>query len=170
LKFFGHKAFTLIPTKNRQKLDPHFIKCIVLGYSEKSKTYRLMDKSYRRIIISQDVLFDESSIYDGQMHCPSNMKVKKEDFAFDPNFLKPMTNPTLQSNSPIQLRAILNSPIESNVQQITSNSSSPYIVNSTNLDLIQEFSSLSICGQEELVDVTLRSGNIDQTTHEWSHA
>jgi hypothetical protein len=29
---------------------------------------------------------------------------------------------------------------------------------------------LSICGQEELVDVTLRSGNIDQTTHEWSHA
>jgi hypothetical protein len=64
-----------------------------------------MDKSNRRIIISQDVLFDESSIYDGQMHRPSSMKVKKEDFAFDPNFLKPMTNPTLQSNSPTQLRA-----------------------------------------------------------------
>jgi transposase InsO family protein len=39
LKFFGYKAFTLIPTNNRQKLDPHFIECIVLGYSEKSKTY-----------------------------------------------------------------------------------------------------------------------------------
>jgi hypothetical protein len=75
LKFFGYKAFTLIPTKNRQKLDPHFIECIFLGYSEKSKTYRLMDKSNRRIIISRDVLFDESSIYDGQMYCPSSMKV-----------------------------------------------------------------------------------------------
>jgi len=33
-------------------------------YSEKSKAYRLMDKSNRRIIIFQDAIFDESSIYD----------------------------------------------------------------------------------------------------------
>jgi hypothetical protein len=63
-----------------------------------------------------------------------------------------------------------NSPIEFHVQQITSNSSSPYIVNNTNLDLIEEFSSLSIHDQEELIDVIVRSGNNDQTTHEWSHA
>jgi hypothetical protein len=44
LNCFGYKAFALIPTKNRQKLNPHFIKCIFLGYSEESKTYRLMDK------------------------------------------------------------------------------------------------------------------------------
>jgi hypothetical protein len=29
---------------------------------------------------------------------------------------------------------------------------------------------LSIHDQDELIDVILRSGNIDQTTHEWSHA
>ncbi len=145
--FFGYKAFTLIPTKNRQELDPHFIECIFVGYNEESKTCRLMDKSNRRIIISQDVIFDESSIYDAQMHCPSNMKVQKEDFAFDPNFLKPMTNPTFQSNSPTQLNLFPNSSIEFNVQQITSNSSSPYIVNNTNLDFIEEYSSLSIHDQ-----------------------
>jgi hypothetical protein len=94
-EFFGYKTFTLILTKNRQKLDLHFIECIFLGYSEEFKTYRLMDKSNRRVIIFRDVIFDESSIYDAQMHCPSSMKVQKEDFAFDPNFLKPMTNPTL---------------------------------------------------------------------------
>ncbi len=31
LKFIGYKAFSLIPTKNRQKLNPHFIECIFLG-------------------------------------------------------------------------------------------------------------------------------------------
>jgi hypothetical protein len=63
-----------------------------------------------------------------------------------------------------------NFPTEFNVQKITSNSSSPYIMNNTNLNLIEEFSSLGIHDQEELINVTLRSGNIDETTHEWSHA
>jgi predicted alpha/beta superfamily hydrolase len=53
--------------------------------------------------------------------------------------------------------------------KFTSNSSSLYLVNSINLDLIEEFSSLSIHDQEELV-VTSRSGRSDQTTHEHSHA
>ncbi len=77
-----------------------------------------MDKSNRRIIIFQDVKFDESSIYDAQMHCPSNMEVQEEKFVFDPNFLKPMTNPTLQLNSQSQLNTFPNSPIESIIQQI----------------------------------------------------
>jgi len=63
-----------------------------------------------------------------------------------------------------------NSPIKFNVQQITSSSSFPYIVNNINLDLIEIFSSLSIHDKDELIDVILRSGNVDQTTHEWSHA
>jgi hypothetical protein len=118
LKFFGCKTFALIPKENKQKLNPHSIKCIFLNYSEKSKAYRLMDRSNRRIIVFQDVIFDESSIYDAQMHCPSSMEVQEEDFVFDPNFLKPMTNPTFQSNSQSQLNIFPNSPIESNGQQI----------------------------------------------------
>jgi hypothetical protein len=54
-----------------------------------------MDKSNRRIIISQDVIFDESSICDAQMHYPSTMKVQEDDFVFYLNFLKLVTNPTL---------------------------------------------------------------------------
>jgi hypothetical protein len=54
--------------------------------------------------------------------------------------------------------------------KFTLNFSSFYIVNSTNLDLIEECSSFNIHDQVELVDVTSRSGRSDQTTHEWSHA
>jgi hypothetical protein len=77
-----------------------------------------MDKSNRIIIIFQDVIFDESSIYDAQMHCLSSMEVQEEFIFFDPNFLNPMTNPTLQSISQSQLNTFPNSPIEYNVQQI----------------------------------------------------
>jgi hypothetical protein len=76
LKLVGYKTFALIPKESKQKLNPHSIKCIFLGYNEKSKTYGLMDKSNKRIIIFQDVIFDQSSIYDAQMHCPSGMEVK----------------------------------------------------------------------------------------------
>jgi len=37
LNFFGSKAQVLIPKETRQKLDPHSIEAIFLGYSEESK-------------------------------------------------------------------------------------------------------------------------------------
>jgi hypothetical protein len=86
LKLFGCKTFALIPKESILKVNPCSIKCIFLGYSEKSKVYGLMDKSNGRIINFQDVISDESSIYDAQMHCPSSWKFKKKILFLTPIF------------------------------------------------------------------------------------
>eukprot|EP01018_Ginkgo_biloba_P012739 Gb_04588 [translate_table: standard] len=60
LQVFGCTAFVHGPDKKRQKLDDKSHKCILVGYSESSKAYRIWDPSQRKIVISRDVLFDES--------------------------------------------------------------------------------------------------------------
>eukprot|EP01018_Ginkgo_biloba_P039467 Gb_17388 [translate_table: standard] len=59
LRVFGCTAFVHVPDEKRQKLDDKSHKCILVGYSESSKAYRLWDPSQRKIVISRDVLFDE---------------------------------------------------------------------------------------------------------------
>jgi hypothetical protein len=43
----------------RIKIDAKSLKCILLGVSEESKAYRLFDSISNKIIISQDVVFEE---------------------------------------------------------------------------------------------------------------
>lgn len=59
LRIFGTKAFTHIPDAERKKLDAKSRECILVGYSETQKGYRLWDTSSRKILVSRDVLFDE---------------------------------------------------------------------------------------------------------------
>eukprot|EP01018_Ginkgo_biloba_P039313 Gb_36396 [translate_table: standard] len=61
LRVFGCITFVHVPDKKRQNLDDKSHKCILVGYSESSKAYRLWDPSQRKIVISRDVLFDESN-------------------------------------------------------------------------------------------------------------
>jgi hypothetical protein len=44
---------------------------------DESKAYKLMDISNRRIIISRDVIFDETPTYDAQKIIPPSLKHKK---------------------------------------------------------------------------------------------
>ena len=60
-KVFGSLAFAHIPDALRRKLDPKATECMMVGYCESSKAYRLWDKTKRRVIISRDVTFDETS-------------------------------------------------------------------------------------------------------------
>ena len=48
-------------SQRQTKLDDKAIKCIFLGYSAESKGYRLYEPSTRRVIVSRDVIFDETS-------------------------------------------------------------------------------------------------------------
>lgn len=59
LKVFGCKAMSHVPKANRGKFDPKSINCIMMGYSETVKAYRLYDPSKRKIIVSRDVVFFE---------------------------------------------------------------------------------------------------------------
>jgi hypothetical protein len=57
---FGCLAFVHVPDVNRKKLDSRITKCVLLGVSEESKAYKLYDPASKRIIVSGDVVFEES--------------------------------------------------------------------------------------------------------------
>ena len=60
LKIFGCACYPHIPGDERSKLDPKVRRCIFLGYSSESKAYRVYDKERKKIIISRDIVFNES--------------------------------------------------------------------------------------------------------------
>ena len=62
LKIFGCEAYALTPKIKCSKLDPRSKKCIFVGYDDVTKGYRLWDPTARKIVISRDVIFDESSL------------------------------------------------------------------------------------------------------------
>lgn len=63
-KIFGSLAYALLPSQRREKFDSKGQKLIFIGYSNESKGYRLLDPSTLKIIVSRDVIFDESSSWD----------------------------------------------------------------------------------------------------------
>ena len=60
LRVFGSIAYVLIPKEKRTKFDPRSVPCIFIGYSERSKAYRLADlNNIGKVILSRDVEFLE---------------------------------------------------------------------------------------------------------------
>lgn len=57
---FGCIAHVHIPDVHRKKLDNKSMKCVHLGVSEESKAYKLYDPVNKKIIVSRDVVFEES--------------------------------------------------------------------------------------------------------------
>ena len=60
LRIFGSRAFVHLPDASRCKLDSKAVECIMVGYCPRSKAYRLWNPATRRIVISRDVIFDET--------------------------------------------------------------------------------------------------------------
>ena len=50
-----------IPDEKRQKLNPKLEKCILIGYSLEQKGYKCYNPSTRKVLVSRDVVFDESA-------------------------------------------------------------------------------------------------------------
>jgi len=61
MRIFGSKA---IPKQKRQKLDPKSIECVMVGYCNAIKGYRLFNKTTKDTIISRDVIFLEDQNID----------------------------------------------------------------------------------------------------------
>ena len=63
LRVFGSTTWVHIPTEKRQKLDPKSVRCVLVGYEEDagSRVYRLYDPIGKKIMLSRDVIVDESS-------------------------------------------------------------------------------------------------------------
>ena len=65
LKVFGCVAYAHIPNDERKKLDNKAKKCIMLGYGDTTKGYRLYDPIALKVIFSRDVIFAEMSRIEG---------------------------------------------------------------------------------------------------------
>jgi len=63
MKVFGCIAYAHVLKEKRSKLDDKSVKCIFIGYSIETRSYRLFDPQAKKVIISRDVVFDEQGIY-----------------------------------------------------------------------------------------------------------
>ena len=64
LKVFGCICFARVPKVVRHKLDEDNEKCIFVGYSSKSKGYKLFSLKRNKVIVCKDVIFDENAFWD----------------------------------------------------------------------------------------------------------
>ena len=71
LRIFGSRVFAHVPDATRRKLDPKAQEGIFVGYSERSKAYRIWDPTVRKLIVSRDVQFDENNRYIGAQEKPA---------------------------------------------------------------------------------------------------
>ncbi|CAL9000577.1 unnamed protein product [Prunus brigantina] len=60
LRIFGCVCFVHIQGLHRDKFDSRAAKCFFMGYSSTQKGYKCYDSRTRKIIISRDVVFDET--------------------------------------------------------------------------------------------------------------
>ncbi|MCO5564554.1 hypothetical protein L7F22_018218 [Adiantum nelumboides] len=63
LRVFGCLAFTHVPDEKKKKLDDKLRRCILVGYSDVSKAYKLYDPIKKESFISRDVIFDENTSF-----------------------------------------------------------------------------------------------------------
>jgi hypothetical protein len=59
IRCFGCLVYTRVPDEMRKKLDQKSKECLMMGYSETTKGYRVYDMESRKVILSRDVMFNE---------------------------------------------------------------------------------------------------------------
>ena len=62
LRIFGCPAYVHIPSNERSKLDAKSKQCIFLGYEKGVQGYKLWNPETKKVVISRDVVFDETSM------------------------------------------------------------------------------------------------------------
>jgi hypothetical protein len=62
-RIFGCITFSHVPKERRTKLEPTAEKGIFVGYSETSKAYQIYIPASRRVVVRQDVKFEEERAF-----------------------------------------------------------------------------------------------------------
>ena len=75
LHVFGYDAYAHISKDDRKKLDSKSRKCILVGYGQETKGYRVYDPKRERIIYSRDVKFNEVKLWHNVKTTDSNSKI-----------------------------------------------------------------------------------------------
>lgn len=63
LRVFGCIAYAKIPEARRIKLDDKGVKCIFVGYGDRTMGYKLYNPLTKKVIISRDVVFEEDQTW-----------------------------------------------------------------------------------------------------------
>ncbi len=102
MHLFSYVAFVHVLKEARTKLDSKGVKCIFVDYCKKIKGYRLYNPKFQYVIISRDVIFDESINFDketmvsrldyGLRQMILNQKLKTKDESI---FEQMKENPTM---------------------------------------------------------------------------
>jgi hypothetical protein len=82
LNIFGCTAYAYIPDQLRQKLDAKAEALVFVGYSTRSKGYRLYDPATKKIVVRRDVVFDETLL--GLPKPPQSDVDNSEKLTIDP--------------------------------------------------------------------------------------
>jgi len=96
LRVFGCIAYALVHSQLRHKLDEKSEKYTFVGYSAQSKAYKLYSPISGKVLISRNVIFDETASWSwGEEH------VKQGTLVEDPAFVKLDSAPASAGNSPL---------------------------------------------------------------------
>ena len=79
MRVFGCIAYAMVPDAKRGKLDAKATKCLLLGYCEGTKAYRLMCVETKKIIKCRDVTFMEDGPSELEMRPSGSMKTSIVD-------------------------------------------------------------------------------------------
>ncbi|MCO5550507.1 hypothetical protein L7F22_003994 [Adiantum nelumboides] len=107
LRVFGCEAYVHIRSELRTKLEPKSSKCIFLGYGEDGEMgYRLWDPALRKIIRSNDVIFNENCMHKQPTKVEEVRRVVfREDVTYGqprrPNVQQPLHAENGAENQPI---------------------------------------------------------------------
>ena len=77
LRIFRCLVYIHMPKEKRTKLEPSRRKGIFVGYSERSKAYRIYFPGFKKIDISRDVTFDKDSAYNKSRKKPKETEVPR---------------------------------------------------------------------------------------------
>ncbi|KAG8499580.1 hypothetical protein CXB51_006211 [Gossypium anomalum] len=102
LKIFGYPAYAHV---NNEKLEPRSIKNVFLGYKVGVKEYKLWCPKNKKVVISRDIVFDETVMLPNLSLKDSSNKENQKQVEHQINS-ESTTEPTLQASTKIHNRVI----------------------------------------------------------------
>lgn len=153
---FGSQAFIYVPKEKRSKLDKKTKEGIMMGYSETSKGYRILDRETDKIVISRTIKFNE---FLNQPFQDIKCESKNEPiFTVDTEFKDTLENPTKETIEDE------NSNKEEDEEETIDNSSEEEDEKKQS-GLTDEDQSLETLNDEGEKEVVTRSGRISKRGH-----
>nr|CAE04657.2 OSJNBa0061G20.13 [Oryza sativa Japonica Group] len=81
LRVFGCVGYVKTVKPNPRKLDDRGTRMVFIGYEQGSKAYRMYDPVARRVCVSRDVVFDETTTW--AWRAPEDAATEEEEFTVD---------------------------------------------------------------------------------------